>query len=147
MVQNYRILFRVTVLWTHLYQVLVCVALLFVVVYSSARAAGPLTATSIMRAPKCRSTTLRAQPRVSHLTKHGELGGPPWAQLFSILGRFSKSGESNFAQPTFLPSPTNKPHVRQKAQEITQTFTKTHSSGDSHQYRYCSARFPSRAGH
>jgi len=40
---------------------------------------------------------------VFHLAKHRELGGPPWKQLFSTLSRFSKSRESNFAQPTSLP--------------------------------------------
>ena len=153
MVQNYRFLFsrnRRKQLSGH-----ICIRHWFVwhhpspvvVVYSFAKAAGSPRATSLMRAPKCRSTTLWAHRRVSHLTRHEEPGGPPWAQLFRILGSFSKPRKSNFLQPTFLPSPTNEPHVRQKAQEIIQTFTKTHPSGDSYQYRYCSTRLPSRAGH
>lgn len=101
------------------------------------------------------SITERQNPDRAHFgrvfgfssAKHRELGRPPSTQLFSILGRSCKSRESNFTQPTFLPLPTNELHVRQKAQEIARTCSKTHQSGNPYQCRRWFTRLQSRDGH
>jgi len=46
----------------------------------------------------------------------------PKDHLERSYSTFGVSRESIFAQPAFLPLPTNEPHVQQEAQEITQTF-------------------------